>query len=136
MPSLCFVPSLVSLHFQHHHLHLNIFEPRYQNMSHTRYLKYTYLYSSHRTKFTLPHRKYHITFLVCIGICCQQGDNKRIRVPITINLKKVLKEQLQLPAITPFWSSAVITVTFYELVNFCKLLIGCHYVHQAPSMKK
>ena len=34
--------------------------------------------------------------LVCRGIRCQQGDNQRTRLPITINLLRILKEQLQL----------------------------------------
>ena len=33
--------------------------------------------------------------LVCRGIRRQQGDNRRTRLPITINLLQVLKEQLQ-----------------------------------------
>ena len=33
--------------------------------------------------------------LVCRGICRQQGDSRRVRLPITINLLCLLKEQLR-----------------------------------------
>ena len=39
--------------------------------------------------------------LVCKGIHCQQGDDQKTRIPITINLSRVLKESLRTSPFIP-----------------------------------
>ena len=55
--------------------------------------------------------------LVCRGIRRQQGDNQRTRLPITINLLRVLKQQLRLcdhyTALEKRMLWAVFTLAFY-----------------------
>ena len=59
--------------------------------------------------------------LVCRGIHCQQGDNQRTRLPITINLLRVLKDQLHISTIYTLLEQrmlwALFTVVFSEQVN-------------------
>ena len=59
--------------------------------------------------------------LVCKGIHRQQGDNQRTRLPIAINLLRVLKEQLRILTFYTILEQrmlwALFTVAFYGF--FC-----------------
>ena len=71
------------------------------------------------TKSTLLH-------LVYRGIHCQQGDNQRTRLPITINLLRVLKEQLRISTYYTILEQrmlwALFTVAFYGFFRASELI--------------
>ena len=66
--------------------------------------------------------------LVCRGIHRQQGDNQRTRLPITINLLRVLKEQLRISTIYTLLEQrmlwALFTVAFYGFFRASELIPG------------
>ena len=82
----------------------------------------------------LPHpTDSHSLHLVCRGICCQQGDSQRTRRPITINILRLLKEQLRFcTCYTPLekcllW--AVFTLAFYRFFRASELLLTLTWSH-------
>ena len=64
--------------------------------------------------------------LVCRGIHRQQGDNQRTRLPITINLLRVLKEQLRISTFYTILEQrmlwALFTVAFYGFFRASELI--------------
>ena len=77
---------------------------------------------------------------VCRGIHCQQGDHQRTRLPITINLLRTLKEQLQLlnyyAILEQHMLWAVFTVAFYGFLRASELLKTLHWSDIALSTTK
>ena len=78
--------------------------------------------------------------LVCRGIRHQQGDHQRTRLPITINLLRTLKEQLQLSNYYTILEQrmlwAVFTVAFYGFFRVSELLKTLHWSDIALSTTK
>ena len=66
--------------------------------------------------------------LVCRGIHRQQGDNQRTRLPITINLLRVLKEQLRISTFYTIMEQrmlwALFTVAFYGFFRASELILS------------
>ena len=66
--------------------------------------------------------------LVCRGIHRQQGDNQRTRLPITINLLRVLKEQLRISTFYTIMEQrmlwALFTVAFYGFFCASELILS------------
>ena len=75
--------------------------------------------------------------LVCRGIHRQQGDNQRTRLPITINLLRVLKEQLRISTIYTLLEQrmlwALFTVAFYGFFRASELIPGLCWSNIALS---
>ena len=75
----------------------------------------------------------HSLHLVCRGIRRQQGDSQRTRLPITINILRLLKEQLRFcTRYTPLekrllW--AVFTLAFYGFFRASELLSNLTWSH-------
>ena len=71
--------------------------------------------------------------LVCRGIHRQQGDNQKPRLPITINLLRVLKEQLRASTLYTtleqrmLW--ALFTVAFYGFFRASELIPNLRWSH-------
>ena len=66
--------------------------------------------------------------LACRGIHRQQGDNQRTRLPITINLLRVLKEQLRISTFYTIMEQrmlwALFTVAFYGFFHASELILN------------
>ena len=75
----------------------------------------------------------HSLHLVCRGIRRQEGESQRTRLPITINIPRLLKEQLRFCIrYTPLekhllW--AVFTLAFYEFFRVSELLSNLTWSH-------
>ena len=68
--------------------------------------------------------------LVCHGICCQQGDHQRSRLPITIHHLHTLKTQLQVSNYSflkqrMLW--ALFTLAFYGFLWISKYIVMHRY---------
>ena len=68
--------------------------------------------------------------LVCRGIRRLQGDSQRTRLPITINLMHIIKEQLRQSMLQEWWMLwAAFTTAFYGFSEWASLLtfVGATY---------
>ena len=78
--------------------------------------------------------------LVCRGIRRQQGDNRRTRLPITINLLRVLKEQLRTSTCYTVMEQrmlwAAFTVAFYGFLRVSKLTPNLRWSNVVISSKR